>query len=141
MKEYKNMQDAYSDGYEDGLNHGLTMKDDEIGAGGAAIIVCDDTLINFDDSSFKQYLDSEGFEKWKKGHSFNTSWIYVNINSKFYAKGMPGIGVTSHLGEHAITIDEFKTIYNIFKQYKGLSLICMTKKEQQEHEKMLNEYK
>lgn len=49
-------------------------------------------------------------------------WIYVNLNSKLYAPGMPGIPITTALGHHAVTIEEFKTIYNIYKKYEGKSI-------------------
>lgn len=97
----------------------------EISAGGAAIIVIDPSFRDFNSSEFKKFLEEEGFERWKYGHSFETTWVYVNINSKVYAKGMPGISITASLGNHAVTIDEFKTIYNIYKKYEGLSVLVM----------------
>ena len=99
-----------------------------IGAGSAAIIVYDKSLKDFENSAFKEYLVSEGFRKWIPGHSYETTWIYININTKVYAKGMPGINVTRHIGNHAVTIDEFKVIYNIFKKYEGLSVLEMERK-------------
>lgn len=97
----------------------------KMGEGGAAIIVKDPSFRKFDETEFKRFLDNEGFEKWYYSKNFETTWVYVNINSKTYAKGMPGINVTAHLGHHAITIEEFKTIYNIYKKYEGLSVLVM----------------
>lgn len=45
--------------------------------------------------------------------------VYVNLNSKIIAFGMPGLRCFEHLGHHAITIEEFETIYSIFKKYEG----------------------
>ena len=38
------------------------------------------------------------------------------------------------MGDHAITFDEFVTIYNIYKKYEGFSTLKMTKEEQIEWE-------
>lgn len=100
-------------------------KSEEMNKGGAAIVVYDDSFENFHESDFKRFLDAEGFLHWRYGRNFDTSWVYININSKIYARGMPGINVAAHLGEHVITIDEFKTIYNIFKKYEGLPFLQM----------------
>ena len=36
--------------------------------------------------------------------------MYIDITRKLYAYGMPGIAIVSVIGEHAITLDEFKMI-------------------------------
>ena len=46
--------------------------------------------------------------------------------------GMPGVGITPIICSHAVTLDEFMTIYNIFKQYEGLDTLRMNQKEQDE---------
>ena len=61
-------------------------------------------------------------------------WLYVNIYSKVYAKGRAGIALTKVVGNHAITFDEFVTIYNIYKKYEGFNTLKMTKEEQIEWE-------
>ena len=33
---------------------------------------------------------------------------------------MPGVEIVKALGNHAITIDEFKKIYAIYEKYEGL---------------------
>lgn len=96
-----------------------------IGDGSAAILVADSSLKQFHESEFYTFLKSEGFEKWPPAHNYDMPWVYVNINSKSYARGMPGIGVTKILGNHAVTIEEFKTIYNIYHKYEGLSALQM----------------
>ena len=50
------------------------------------------------------------------------------LNSKVFAPGIPGIRVTSEIGPHAITFDEFLLIYNIYKKYEGLKPLEMSDK-------------
>ena len=40
---------------------------------------------------------------------------------------MPGIAIVYVIGEHAITLDEFKTIYAIYKKYEGKELFTFHK--------------
>ncbi len=76
------------------------------------------------DSKFIKYLKSENFESWHhKGFFANCNWLYINLNTKTYAPGMPGIQITKVIGNHAITIDEFFIIYNIYKKYEKLSTL------------------
>ena len=93
-----------------------------IGDGSAAIIVYDKGLENNPEHDFYKWLIKEGFSFWSysKGFYDHVCWAYVNINSKLFTRGVPGINVASHLGDHAVTIDEFKTIYSIFCKYDGL---------------------
>ena len=49
-------------------------------------------------------------------------WIHVNITRKMYAYGMPGVSIARPIGNHAITIEEFKTIYQIYRKYEGKDL-------------------
>ena len=39
---------------------------------------------------------------------------------------MPGVSLALPIGNHAITIDEFKTIYAIFKKYEGKELFTFS---------------
>lgn len=98
----------------------------EISDGTAAILVYDKSLENNADAPFYKWLENEGFTIWEhsKGTYSGVSWIYVNINSKTFARGIPGIPVTKEFGNHAVTIDEFKTIYNIYKKYSGKPPLC-----------------
>ena len=41
------------------------------------------------------------------------------------------------VGDHAITFDEFQTIYNIFKKYEGLTVLKMNEQEQKEFDEYL----
>lgn len=95
----------------------------EIGEGTASILVYDKSFKDFYNSEFKEYLHENGFEPWSYARKYETSWVYVNINSKIYARGMPGIGITKPLGHHAVTIEEFKTIYSIYNKYEGKELL------------------
>lgn len=52
----------------------------------------------------------------RKGYYNDIDWIYVNINNKRYAFGVPGIAITEPVGKHVITIKEFKIIYVIYKK-------------------------
>lgn len=92
-----------------------------IGDGSAAFLVYDKD-IQHNDNFFKR-LEREGFHFWNasKGWYSSVCWVYININSKLIARGMPGIRVTSEIGNHAITISEFDSIYAIYKKYKRLS--------------------
>ena len=62
-------------------------------------------------------------------------WVFVNPYSKVFAPGLRGYKVTSVVCDHAVTLEEFKVIYNIFKKYKGLDVLMMNKEEQEEHDK------
>nr|MBQ4455597.1 hypothetical protein [Clostridia bacterium] len=70
------------------------------------------------DSKFISFLRDEGF-KGKYGF-WDCPWIWVNIETKVYGRGRPGVKYCNAIGDHAITIDEFMTMYNIYKKYLGL---------------------
>jgi hypothetical protein len=97
-------------------------KKPSISDGTAAIIVYDKSLSGNPDAEFYKWLKAEGFKLWEcsKGCCDGVGWVYVNINSKLIARGMPGIRVTREFGNHAVTIDEFKVIYSIYKKYEGM---------------------
>ena len=80
------------------------------------------------------FLKQEGFSGANVGTNLECregiDWLYVNIYSKVFAKGRAGIALTKVVGDHAITFDEFVTIYNIYKKYEGFSTLKMTKEEQ-----------
>lgn len=64
-----------------------------------------------------QWLKSEGF-KWHNVYRSGGTGIWVNLNNKTIACGKPGIRCFEEIGHHAITIDEFKVIYDIYKKYR-----------------------
>lgn len=82
-----------------------------------AFLVCDKSLENTD-APFLQWLRSEGFVIGDPHGNFGCWWIHVNITRKMYAYGMPGVSITRPIGNHAITINDFKTIYQIYKKYE-----------------------
>ena len=84
-------------------------------------LVCDRSLEDIH-SPFYEWLQSEGFCFSGYHGNYGCWWAYVNITRKEYAYGMPGVSLARVLGNHAITIDEFFTIYSIYKKYEGKDL-------------------
>ena len=80
-----------------------------------------------DEAPFMKWLKNEGFIYWSysKGWYDGVDWLYITFNSKKIARGIQGISVTSCIIHHAITIQEFKTIYSIFKNYEDMSPLQM----------------
>jgi hypothetical protein len=75
---------------------------------------------------FYKWLIENGFKyAWHKGHYECCDWVYVNITHKLYADGMPGIPVVTPTGNHAITIDEFFTIWKIYEKYVDKEVLVM----------------
>lgn len=91
---------------------------------GTATILVYDKSIGMD-CEFVKWLKQEGFIFWRysKGWYDSVCWLFINLNNKLIACGIPGIKITEPFCHHAITIDEFKTIYSIFKKYDGKSLL------------------
>ena len=97
-----------------------------------AFLVRDKSLRDFD-APFYNWLRNNGFKHaWHKGH-FGCDWVFVNITHKLFAYGMPGVGIVKPIGNHAITLDEFYQIYEIYAKYEGLELMAFSKEEQKEH--------
>ena len=71
------------------------------------------------ESPIYEWLREEGFTFGRYKGNFGCPWIYINISQKKYAYGMPGISVVRPIGDHAITMEEFRTIYSIYKKYEG----------------------
>ena len=101
------------------------MEERLISTGASCFLVVDKSLKQGWHSPIYDWLKGEGYIGWGRKGTYNTDWIYINIYSKVYAPGVPGVGVTKVVGDHAITFDEFQTIYNIFKKYEGLSVLRM----------------
>lgn len=72
------------------------------------------------DNLFTTWLLSEGFKRHEvyQGSPIFASGVWVNLNNKLFAIKQ-GIRCFEEIGHHAITIDEFKTIYEIYKKYNG----------------------
>ena len=111
------------------------MEERKIGSGTSCILVKDESLKQEWRAPIYQWLKDEGFISWgRKGTYLGVDWIFINLTSKVYAPGMPGVGITPTICNHAITLEEFITIYNIFKKYEGLDPLRMSKQEQEEWE-------
>ena len=93
--------------------------DDKIWGGKTeAFLVCDKSLESIH-APFFEWLRQEGFTLGDSHGNFGCYWAFVNITRKLYAYGMPGVQMVQPIGNHAITIDEFKTIYSIYKKYEN----------------------
>ena len=101
------------------------MEERKIGSGTACFLVKDKSLTQGWHAPIYQWLKNEGFATWGRKGTFYTDWIYINLSSKIYAPGMPGVGITPVIANHAITLDEFMTVYNIYKKYDGLDPLRM----------------
>ncbi len=94
---------------------------------GEAFLVKDSSLSDIN-APFLCWLRENGFERaWYKGHYSCCDWVYVNITHKLFAYGMPGVQITTPVGNHAITVSEFFTIYNIYDNYRDLKPLEMEK--------------
>lgn len=109
------------------------MEERRIGSGTSCILVKDKSLSQGWYAPLYKWLKEEGFISWgRKGTYLGVDWIFINLTSKVYAPGMPGVGITPVICSHAVTLDEFMTIYNIFKKYEGLDALRMSQQEQNE---------
>ena len=73
------------------------------------------------ESEFISFLRVEGFQ-CKHGF-WDCPWAWVNIETKVYGRGRPGVAYAGVIGGHAITIQEFMTIYEIYKRYEGKKVL------------------
>ena len=83
-----------------------------------AFLVCNKSLESIHAPFFK-WLRDEGFTFAGYHGNYGCHWAHVNITRKQYAYGMPGVELVKPIGNHAITIEEFMTIYEIYKKYEG----------------------
>jgi len=80
------------------------------------LLVCDKSFQDVNAPFFK-WLYNEGFRFSGYHGNYGLNYIYINITRKEFAYGMPGVALARVFGNHAITLDEFYTIYSIFKKY------------------------
>ena len=92
-----------------------------------AFLVCDESLKD-GNAPFYKFLVSEGYTYGTNKGSFDCPWAYVDITTKQYAYGMPGVSFIGEIGNHAITISEFMTIFNIYKNYENKGLFVFREK-------------
>ena len=108
------------------IDHGRIILWKKIGGGKPeAFLVCDKSLADCKAPFFK-WLQGEGFTFGGYHGNYGCWWVHINITRKQYAYGMPGVSLALPIGNHAITIDEFKTIYAIFKRYEGKELFTFS---------------
>ena len=81
--------------------------------------------IDFTKTIVSEYLNKNGF-KCTAGY-WGCPWYFVDIENMEFKPGRPGVGYGKVLGEHAITFEEFKTIFDIYKKYHNKSLFDFTK--------------
>lgn len=89
-------------------------------------LVCDNNFTNYDTDVFR-WLKAEGFRPASFSGNWGCNWAFINMYNKVYALGRPGIGYAAAINDHAITIDEFKVIYDIYKKYAGKELFVFYK--------------
>ena len=119
-----------------------TVTERSIGSKNGCFLIKDTSLLQGWNSPVYNYLWSKGFIRWRtKGVFKGVDWVFVNICSKMFAPGIPGYQVTAVACDHAVTFEEFKTIYEIFGKYVGLDTLNMTIEEQDAYDKKWTEIK
>lgn len=98
---------------------------EEIFKGTSTFLVKDDDLKKGFESEFVIFLKKHQFTTWGKKGNYGCEWIFINLNSKKYALGVPGIAITEPIGNHAITIEEFKIIFKIYNKYDNTKPLDM----------------
>ena len=98
----------------------MSSKDVVLGSEKVCFLVSGEDL-GKQESKFIDFLRSEGF-RCKYGF-WDCPWVWVNIETKVYGRGRPGVAYAGVIGGHAISIDEFMTIYDIYKKYSGLKVL------------------
>lgn len=103
-----------------------TWGDRERVSGGSACILVREKGLDDMDHPFWNWLRDNGFKSWAKhGHYLGVNWVFINLDSMVYAPGMPGVPLAAPIRRHAITADEFRTIWEIFRKYDGLPVLKM----------------
>ena len=100
---------------------GMKVEEPRISSGAACFLIKDDSLKTWE-GEFWDYLKKEGFRSWGAHGNWGCEWVYVNVNSKLFAPGMPGIPITqcvvSKYPRKALNISEFKEIWEILKRHE-----------------------
>lgn len=117
------------------------MNDLGIGANSSCFLIKDKSLLEGESSKVYEWLEKEGFMEVGHKTVFNSDLIHINIWSKIYASANPGVVLTKVVGNHAITFDEFCTVYNIYKKYHKFNITKMNREEQYEYIKLSQKYK
>jgi len=82
-----------------------------ISSGTACFLIKDNSLDEKYHAPFFTWLKYSGCTLWpgSRGYSEHVNWVYVNLTSKMFCPGIPGIPVTREVADHAI-----------FAKYAGL---------------------
>ena len=78
------------------------------------------------EGEFYKYASQEKFKYVIGG---GCPWVFVNINRKTYKPGKPGVCFGPVFGNHAVTIEEFKIIWEIYKKYEGVAPLKFSDQE------------
>ncbi|WP_407381300.1 hypothetical protein [Methanobrevibacter sp.] len=89
---------------------------------GCSIFLVADEILEEDYNEFIDYLDEENFNELSDDSYGGRGFVAVNVKSMIYSKGFVASAlVSSFVGDNSscsLTIDEFKTIWNILKKHK-----------------------
>lgn len=119
--ENKYLRDErYRKGWNDGYEYAYSNRKDSISAGSSCFLVKDASFCS-ENAPFLAWLEMEGFRRAKLsvGSDHGITWFFINLNSKLYCRGKCGVRIAQVVADHAITTDEFITIYQIYKKYEG----------------------
>lgn len=98
----------------------MENKELRIGQGSVEVFLVRDESFKEADAPFFDRLYSEGFKRDPlHPHCKGSMIVYVNITRKQFSYGKKAVALAKVIGNHAITIDEFYTIYNIYKRYEA----------------------
>ena len=93
----------------------------EITKGTSTFLVCDESLKE-NNNEFIDYLNRENFNALEGDSYGGRGYVAVNVKSMLYSKGdMANLLVSTFVCDNstcALTINEFKTIWDILKQHK-----------------------
>lgn len=68
-------------------------------------------------------MKENGFRGISGGSMVPAPWYFIDIETKLFVVGRPGLNVKNPIGGHALTPDEFMTIYGIYKKYEDKALL------------------
>lgn len=93
-----------------------------------ALLVYDEALRELDRCEFYIWLKEKGFvldtNNFKRGYPYwSCPWVHIDLTQKKFAFGMPGVELFEPIGGHAITVEEFKLLFEIFEKYRGKSVL------------------
>ena len=92
-----------------------------------AFLVYDKSLTNIETSDFYKWLKDKGFitdvNNPKHGYPYwECPWMHIDLSNKTFSFGMPGVELFEPIGSHAITVEDFKVIFEIYEKYRNKSL-------------------